>query len=96
MRKQRKMGHITVVGPSMGIVEARVKSFLKEESEEEIPGMFSMVYGITITKVVCICQKLRHRIKKLTVLVYTVTLKRVIAFALRNSDKGILLMSILS
>nr|XP_043609987.1 N5-carboxyaminoimidazole ribonucleotide mutase isoform X3 [Erigeron canadensis] len=37
MRKQRKMGHITVVGPSMGVVEARVKSFLKGESSEEIP-----------------------------------------------------------
>ncbi|KAJ0758084.1 putative phosphoribosylaminoimidazole carboxylase [Helianthus annuus] len=37
MRKQRKMGHITVVGPSMGIVEARVKSFLEEESSEETP-----------------------------------------------------------
>ncbi|XP_071729817.1 phosphoribosylaminoimidazole carboxylase, chloroplastic [Rutidosis leptorrhynchoides] len=36
MRKQRKMGHITVVGPSAGVVEARVKSFLKEESVEEI------------------------------------------------------------
>nr|XP_043609986.1 phosphoribosylaminoimidazole carboxylase, chloroplastic isoform X2 [Erigeron canadensis] len=38
MRKQRKMGHITVVGPSMGVVEARVKSFLKGESSEEIPA----------------------------------------------------------
>ncbi|PWA91237.1 phosphoribosylaminoimidazole carboxylase [Artemisia annua] len=37
MRKQRKMGHITVVGPSMGIVETRVKSFLKEGSAEDIP-----------------------------------------------------------
>ncbi|XP_024971375.1 phosphoribosylaminoimidazole carboxylase, chloroplastic isoform X2 [Cynara cardunculus var. scolymus] len=34
MRKQRKMGHITVVGPSMGIVETRVKSFLKEKADE--------------------------------------------------------------
>ncbi|GJR18967.1 hypothetical protein Tco_0967494 [Tanacetum coccineum] len=30
MPKQRKMGHITVVGPSLGIVEAQVKSFLKK------------------------------------------------------------------
>ncbi|KAL8243109.1 hypothetical protein R6Q59_009367 [Mikania micrantha] len=37
MRKQRKMGHITIVGSSMGIVEIRVKSFLKEESSEETP-----------------------------------------------------------
>ncbi|GJT38516.1 replication protein A 70 kDa DNA-binding subunit B [Tanacetum coccineum] len=35
--KQRKMGHITVVGPSVGIVEAQVKSFLKELSAEDIP-----------------------------------------------------------
>lgn len=41
IRKQRKMGHITVVGPSMGIVETRVKSFLKEDSSEETPGLFS-------------------------------------------------------
>ncbi|KAK9292380.1 hypothetical protein L1049_020347 [Liquidambar formosana] len=32
MRKQRKMGHITIVGPSMGIVEARLASMLKEQS----------------------------------------------------------------
>jgi hypothetical protein len=31
MRKQRKMGHITIVGPSMGAVEERLKSMLKEE-----------------------------------------------------------------
>ncbi|CAH1419680.1 unnamed protein product [Lactuca virosa] len=37
MRKQRKMGHITVVGPSMGIVEARVKSLLNEENADETP-----------------------------------------------------------
>ncbi|KAG5224048.1 phosphoribosylaminoimidazole carboxylase [Salix suchowensis] len=34
MRKQRKMGHITFTGPSMGIVEARLKSMLKEEGSE--------------------------------------------------------------
>ncbi|XP_052187595.1 phosphoribosylaminoimidazole carboxylase, chloroplastic isoform X2 [Diospyros lotus] len=32
MRKQRKMGHITIVGPSVGIVEARLKSMLNEET----------------------------------------------------------------
>ncbi|KAL4580610.1 hypothetical protein LXL04_016810 [Taraxacum kok-saghyz] len=37
MRKQRKMGHITVVGPSMGIVETRVNSFLKEENTDSTP-----------------------------------------------------------
>ncbi|KAF5959008.1 hypothetical protein HYC85_000217 [Camellia sinensis] len=31
MRKQRKMGHITIVGPSMGIVETELKSMLNEE-----------------------------------------------------------------
>ncbi|GMH13209.1 hypothetical protein Nepgr_015050 [Nepenthes gracilis] len=31
MRRQRKMGHITIVGPSMSIVEARLNSMLKEE-----------------------------------------------------------------
>ncbi|KAF2314562.1 hypothetical protein GH714_027591 [Hevea brasiliensis] len=30
MRRQRKMGHITIVGPSMGIVEARLNSMFKE------------------------------------------------------------------
>ncbi|GMY20673.1 phosphoribosylaminoimidazole carboxylase, chloroplastic-like isoform X1, partial [Fagus crenata] len=31
MRKQRKMGYVTIVGPSMGAVEERLKSLLKEE-----------------------------------------------------------------
>uniref|UniRef100_A0A5B7BW77 phosphoribosylaminoimidazole carboxylase n=1 Tax=Davidia involucrata TaxID=16924 RepID=A0A5B7BW77_DAVIN len=31
MRKQRKMGHITIVGPSMGIVESQLNSMLREE-----------------------------------------------------------------
>lgn len=39
MRKQRKMGHITVVGPSMGIVESRVKSILKEEIGDDCPAV---------------------------------------------------------
>lgn len=37
MRKQRKMGHITLVGPSMGIIEARLKSMLSEETEDDQP-----------------------------------------------------------
>jgi len=42
MRKQRKMGHITIAGPSMGIVEAQLKSMLKEEgSESQTAGKFS-------------------------------------------------------
>lgn len=41
MRKQRKMGHITVVGPSMGIVEARLHSMMGEESVDDQPlGQF--------------------------------------------------------
>ncbi|KAM7463758.1 hypothetical protein LguiA_031879 [Lonicera macranthoides] len=39
MRRQRKMGHITVVGPSMGVVEARVKSVLGEETLDEQPAV---------------------------------------------------------
>ncbi|KAL8522559.1 hypothetical protein ACS0TY_012642 [Phlomoides rotata] len=35
MRKQRKMGHITFVGPCMGIVEARLKSMLKEMKDDQ-------------------------------------------------------------
>lgn len=34
MRKQRKMGHITIVGPSMGNVEKLLDSMLNEESSE--------------------------------------------------------------
>ncbi|CAH9080331.1 unnamed protein product [Cuscuta europaea] len=34
MRKQRKMGHITFVGPSMGIVEARLRSALGENVKD--------------------------------------------------------------
>ncbi|XP_027164076.1 phosphoribosylaminoimidazole carboxylase, chloroplastic-like isoform X1 [Coffea eugenioides] len=32
MRKQRKMGHITIVGPSVGVVKARLRSVLREET----------------------------------------------------------------
>lgn len=32
MRKQRKMGHITIVGPSLGVVEARLTSMLREQN----------------------------------------------------------------
>lgn len=32
MRKQRKMGHITIVGPSVGVVEARLASMLREQT----------------------------------------------------------------
>ncbi|XP_052877317.1 phosphoribosylaminoimidazole carboxylase, chloroplastic-like [Gossypium arboreum] len=34
MRRQRKMGHITLVGPSVGVLEARLKSMLREEGYE--------------------------------------------------------------
>ncbi|CAL5398116.1 unnamed protein product [Camellia sinensis] len=30
-KKQRKMGHVSIVGPSMDIVEAKLKSMLNEE-----------------------------------------------------------------
>lgn len=43
------MGHITVVGPSMSIVEARVKSMLKDESMDDQPtGLFLTRFLITI------------------------------------------------
>ncbi|KAK6119024.1 hypothetical protein DH2020_047231 [Rehmannia glutinosa] len=38
MRKQRKVGHITLVGSSMGIVETRLKSMLREEINEDQPA----------------------------------------------------------
>ncbi|XWS57723.1 hypothetical protein CRYUN_Cryun09bG0197800 [Craigia yunnanensis] len=34
MRRQRKMGHITLVGPSIGVLEARLNSMLKKEGSE--------------------------------------------------------------
>ena len=36
MWKQRKMGHVTIVGPSKGDVEERLKSILKEEGSSHI------------------------------------------------------------
>ncbi|KAK1402675.1 phosphoribosylaminoimidazole carboxylase [Heracleum sosnowskyi] len=38
MRKQRKMGHVTIVGPSLGIVEAQLKSMLAEEITDNQPA----------------------------------------------------------
>ncbi|XP_021751121.1 phosphoribosylaminoimidazole carboxylase, chloroplastic-like isoform X2 [Chenopodium quinoa] len=34
MKRQRKMGHITIVGSSMGIVEGHLKSLLKEDNPD--------------------------------------------------------------
>lgn len=34
MRQQRKMGHITIVGSSMGLVESHLNSLLKEDSSD--------------------------------------------------------------
>ncbi|KAL9416747.1 hypothetical protein AB3S75_039856 [Citrus x aurantiifolia] len=34
MRQQRKMGHITIVGSSVGLVESRLNSLLKEDSSD--------------------------------------------------------------
>uniref|UniRef100_A0A175YDG3 phosphoribosylaminoimidazole carboxylase n=1 Tax=Daucus carota subsp. sativus TaxID=79200 RepID=A0A175YDG3_DAUCS len=38
MRKQRKMGHITIVGPSLGIVESQLMSMLTQESTDNQPA----------------------------------------------------------
>lgn len=38
MRRQRKMGHITIVGPSMGVVEAQLKVMLNEDSVNGQPA----------------------------------------------------------
>ncbi|GKA42654.1 hypothetical protein Tco_0735314 [Tanacetum coccineum] len=46
MLKQRKMAHITVIGPLLGIVQAQVKSFLKEGSAEGILGMVTSFKGL--------------------------------------------------
>ncbi|XP_010246294.1 PREDICTED: phosphoribosylaminoimidazole carboxylase, chloroplastic isoform X2 [Nelumbo nucifera] len=47
MRKQRKMGHITIVGPSLGMVEARLNSMLNQESlEAQTAGLASPRVGI--------------------------------------------------
>ncbi|KDP23690.1 hypothetical protein JCGZ_23523 [Jatropha curcas] len=43
MRKQRKMGHITITGPSMGIVEARLNSMLKEQGPDGHSAVTSRV-----------------------------------------------------
>ncbi|PPR97988.1 hypothetical protein GOBAR_AA22669 [Gossypium barbadense] len=48
MRRQRKMGHITLVGPSVGILEARLKSMLREEGYEnpnEVAPRVGIVMG---------------------------------------------------
>ena len=34
MKRQRKMGHITIVGSSMGIVDRHLKCMLKEDKPE--------------------------------------------------------------
>lgn len=55
MRKQRKMGHITFVGPSMGIVEARLNALLTGESlDSQTAGQFLcgvlMINSVLIVK----------------------------------------------
>ncbi|KAG8482648.1 hypothetical protein CXB51_024383 [Gossypium anomalum] len=48
MRRQRKMGHITLVGPSVGVLEARLKSMLREEGYEnpnEVAPRVGIVMG---------------------------------------------------
>uniref|UniRef100_M0ZKC2 phosphoribosylaminoimidazole carboxylase n=1 Tax=Solanum tuberosum TaxID=4113 RepID=M0ZKC2_SOLTU len=39
MRRQRKMGHITIVGSSMGVVEAQLKVMLNEDSVNDQPAV---------------------------------------------------------
>lgn len=36
MKRQRKMGHITIVGSSMNVVEAKLKSVLEEEKGDDV------------------------------------------------------------
>ncbi|XP_055831393.1 phosphoribosylaminoimidazole carboxylase, chloroplastic-like isoform X2 [Solanum dulcamara] len=43
MRRQRKMGHITIVGPSMGIVEAQLRVMLNEDSVNGQPAVAPLV-----------------------------------------------------
>ncbi|KMT03051.1 hypothetical protein BVRB_8g196130 [Beta vulgaris subsp. vulgaris] len=43
MKRQRKMGHITIVGSSMGIMEGHLKSLLKQD---KIDGAISVRVGI--------------------------------------------------
>ncbi|XP_010667304.3 phosphoribosylaminoimidazole carboxylase, chloroplastic isoform X2 [Beta vulgaris subsp. vulgaris] len=43
MKRQRKMGHITIVGSSMGIVEGHLKSLLKQDKTD---GAISVRVGI--------------------------------------------------
>jgi hypothetical protein len=50
MRKQRKMGHITIVGPSMDIVRARMESIIDGDSRDEISGIKSTRYPESSTK----------------------------------------------
>ena len=44
MRKQRKMGHITAVGPSKDIVKSHIKSIIDGGSQAEIFGNKSTWY----------------------------------------------------
>ena len=40
MRKQRKMGHITLVGQSMGVLERRLQCILSGQSDQ-VHGQFT-------------------------------------------------------
>ncbi|KAK7847766.1 phosphoribosylaminoimidazole carboxylase [Quercus suber] len=49
MRKQQKMGHVTIVGPSMGDVEERLKSILKEEGSDcQAAGMVAALTPLPV------------------------------------------------
>ncbi|MCD7455714.1 hypothetical protein HAX54_029232 [Datura stramonium] len=48
MRRQRKMGHITIVGPSMGVVEAQLRVMLNEDSvngQPEVAPRVGIIMG---------------------------------------------------
>lgn len=48
MRKQRKMGHITIVGPTMGVLEPQLRSILKEEVPDQqnaVPPRVGIIMG---------------------------------------------------
>lgn len=46
MKRQRKMGHVTIVGSSMGVVEAKLKSILEEEKADDAsPPRVGIIMG---------------------------------------------------
>ncbi|KAI8012962.1 hypothetical protein LOK49_LG05G03127 [Camellia lanceoleosa] len=54
MRKQRKMGHITIVGPSMAIVEIELKSMLNEEISDGQTAVLIHELGFMLFCIFCL------------------------------------------